>query len=103
MTRGELLAWLEARRPVPPEALRARLRAAVTEADAPLPDHLARLGRDLLAAVAARAGDGGGDRDLALDLLAADAFITYAFEAQTEAEVAGVAGLARRVGEGALA
>ncbi len=102
MTRVDLLAWLDARRPMPPEALRARLRAAVTDAAAPLPDHLARLGRDLLAAVAARAEAEAGDRDLALDLLAADAFITYAFEAQTEAEVAGVAGLASRVGEGAL-
>ncbi|HZI22026.1 MAG TPA: hypothetical protein VFD76_05900 [Gemmatimonadales bacterium] len=102
MTRAELLAWLEARRPVPPDALRARLQAAVSDAEAPLPDHLARLGRDLLAAVAARAAGAAGDRDLALDLLAADAFITYSFEAQTEADVAGVAGLAQRVGEGAL-
>jgi hypothetical protein len=38
-----------------------------------------------------------GGRELALDLLAADAFITYAFEAQAEADVGGVARLAAGV------
>jgi len=33
MTRREVLAWLETRRPVPPDALRARLAAAVSDAD----------------------------------------------------------------------
>jgi hypothetical protein len=94
MTRREVLGWLETRRPVPPDALRASLEAAVTDAELPLPDQLAALGQRLLARVAGRP-DGG--RELALDLLTADAFITYAFEAQAEADVAGLAALARRV------
>ena len=98
MTRRELLAWLETRRPAPPDVLRPSLAAAVTDADLPLPDHLALLGQRLLARVAGRPA---GGRELALDLLAADAFVTYAFEAQAEADVAGLAALAGRVGEGA--
>jgi len=94
MTRLEMLAWLESRRPAPPAALRASLEAAVTDSDAALPDHLAALGRALLARVAASPQTG---RELALDLLAADAFVTYAFEAQAEADVDGLAALAERV------
>jgi hypothetical protein len=81
MTRDEVLAWLDARRPVPPATLRERLRTAVHETALPLPAHLAELGRELLAKVASRPA---GGRELALDLLAADAFATYAFEAQAE-------------------
>jgi hypothetical protein len=47
------------------------------------------------------AGRPEGGRELALELLAADAFITYAFEAQAEADVAGVAPLADGVARGA--
>lgn len=94
MTRRELAAWLEARRPAAPAALRAHLDAAVTESDERLPQHLADLGGALLARVAA-APQGG--RELAHDLLAADAFVTYAFEAQAEIDVAGLAALAERV------
>ncbi|PYO79077.1 MAG: hypothetical protein DMD67_03600 [Gemmatimonadetes bacterium] len=85
MTRGALLAWLDARRPAPPDALRACLAAGVTDADLTLPEHLAELGRRALARVTSRAQAEAG-RELALDLLTADAFITYAFEAQVEAE-----------------
>jgi hypothetical protein len=81
MTRGEVLAWLETRRPVPPTTLRDHLRGAVHDAPLRLDAHLAELGRELLAKVAARPA---GGRELALDLLAADAFVTYAFEAQAE-------------------
>ena len=85
MTRNEVLAWLDSRRPAPPGALRERLHGAVDQLlpapGSPLPAYLAQLGRELLARVAARP-DGG--RELALDLLAADAFATYAFEAQAE-------------------
>ena len=98
MTRREVLAWLEARRPVPPDALRVCLEAAVADAalspDAPLPDQLALLGRRVLARVADRPAAG---RELALDLLAADAFVTYAFEAQAEVDAAGLATLAERI------
>jgi hypothetical protein len=85
VTRDQVLAWLEARRPVPPRKLRERLTRAVQHTlppGAPLPDCLAQLGRELLEGVVARP-DGG--RELALDLLAADAFATYSFEAQAEA------------------
>ena len=71
MTGGEVLAWLESRRPAPPAALLAPLEAAVTDRAAALPDHLSAVGRELLARVAAspRAG-----RELALDLLASRSF-----------------------------
>lgn len=81
MTRAEVLAWLDTRRPVPPASLRERLRNAVQDAPDGLAAHLARHGRELLDQVAARPE---GGRELALDLLAADAFATYAFEAQAE-------------------
>ena len=81
MTRAEVLAWLDTRRPLPPARLRERLRTAVRDAPDELPAHLARHGRELLDAVAAHPE---GGRELALDLLAADAFATYAFEAQAE-------------------
>ena len=97
MTRPEVLAWLEARRPVPPDALRAALTATVTDTDLSLPDHLALLGRRVLARVAGRPN---GGRELALGLLAADAFITYGFEAQAEADACALAALAERVGGG---
>lgn len=94
MTRREVAAWLESRRPPPPAALRAHLDAAVSESDEPLPQHLADLGAALLARVAASPH---GGRELAHDLLAADAFVTYAFEAQAERDVAGLVALAERV------
>ncbi len=96
MTPAQLLGWLDARRPAPPAALRARLEAALAGGDVllALPAHLAAVGRRLLERVAARPQ---GGRELALDLLAADALITYAFEAQAEADVAGLASLAEGV------
>ncbi len=96
MTRDDLLAWLDARRPVGPPALRARLDRAVAETTphSPLPAYLAELGRGLLGKVEKRPE---GGRELALDLLAADAFITYAFEAQAEQDVGGIAQLAAGV------
>ena len=78
--------------------MRGRLAAAVSDADlaalVPLPDQLAVLGRRVLGRVACRP-DGG--RELALELLAADAFITYAFEAQAEVDATGLAALAERI------
>ena len=81
MTRDQVLSWLDTRRPAPPDALRARLRGAVHDTPFGLSAHLAQLGHELLDGVAARPG---GGRELALDLLAADAFATYACEAQAE-------------------
>ena len=87
MTRAEVLAWLDTRTPAPPKALRERLERAVQELlPAPgsvLPVYLARMGEELLDRVTSRPS---GGRELALDLLAADAFATYAFEAQAEDE-----------------
>ncbi len=101
MTRRAVLAWLESRSPAPPPALRARLRAVVTDSPELLPQHLAATGARLVQRVAEC--DGGG-RELALDLLAADALVTYAFEAQAEADVEGLIALAGRVGrQGAAA
>jgi len=94
VTRDDVLAWLGTRRPAPPAALRAQIERAVTDTATPLPAQLADLGRTLLGNVASRPE---GGRELALDLLAADAFITYAFEAQAETDVGGVARLAEGV------
>ncbi len=97
MTRTDVLAWLATRRPSPPAALRAQIEQAVrtvNDSKLPLPAHLADVGRRLLSKVASRPE---GGRELALDLLAADAFITYAFEAQAEGDVGGVAQLAEGV------
>jgi len=94
VTRNDVLTWLGTRRPAPPAALRAQIEGAVTDAALPLPAHLANLGRVLLGKVASRPL---GGRDLALDLLAADAFVTYAFEAQAEEDVSAVARLAESV------
>jgi hypothetical protein len=81
VTRTEVLAWLDARRPAPPANLRERLHAAVSDSALPLPAHLEQISRELLARVVSQPT---GGRELALDLLAADAFITYAFEAQAD-------------------
>jgi hypothetical protein len=94
MIRAEVTAWLEQRRPVPPPAFGAYLAAAVIDSPEPLPGQLAALGSRLLARVTSAPAMG---RELALDLLAADAFVTYAFEAQAEDDVDGLTALAERV------
>lgn len=94
MTRDELIRWLDGRRPAPPAALAARLRELADSSPLPLPDHLAALGLALLRGVSARPGAGRG---LALDLLAADALVTYAFEAQAETDIEGLGPLAAAV------
>jgi len=94
MTRREVLAWLDARRPAPPPGLRAHLDGAVSDSDEWLPAHLVELGEAMLGRVTERPE---GGRELALDLLAADAFVTYAFEAQAETDVLGLPALADRV------
>src|SRR5881409_1366785 len=96
MKRAEVLAWLESRRPEPPAELARHLAGCVRDGGRPepLPGHLAGIGCELLRRVA---GNPGGGRELALDLLAADAFVTYAFEAQADADPAGLAALAGRV------
>jgi hypothetical protein len=88
-------AWLAVRGPAAPPGLAARLVDATGTGAAGnegvLADQLARLGLALLKRVA---GASAGGRELAADLLAADAMVTYAFEAQAEADVLGLEGLA---------
>jgi hypothetical protein len=82
VTIGE---WLETRQPEPPAALGERLRAALGPA-------LARPSREVPEAALEAAAEMLGDllragcvgREHALALLAADALVTYAFEAASE-------------------
>ena len=76
--------WLATREPVPPEALAHRIERAIGNDGArPVEDAhevLVAAGERIAAAVL----EGGGtSRDTALDLLAADALVTYAFEASS--------------------
>jgi hypothetical protein len=98
VTRAELATWLDERTPDVPPVLRQHLNAFIDSGrrGEAMPEHLARLGRAALERVIAR---GQGGRELALDLLAADAFVTYAFEAQALVDVSGLAQLATHVAE----
>lgn len=95
---ADVRSWLGARQPAPPRGIAAHLAAAAPAGGGGTePERLARTGVDLLRRVAAHPR---GGRELALDLLAADAFVTYAFEAQAEADVDGLIGLADRLARG---
>lgn len=78
--------WLNAREPAPPVRLAARLELAVRDhATRPTTDtveSLLEMCESLLRDVVARPAAG---RESALDLLAADALATYAFEAAADA------------------
>jgi len=75
-------AWVAAHAEQPPAALRARLDAildsATVAASGPVVPALLDAGHGLLAAILE---SGSTRRDAALDLLTADALVTYAFEA----------------------
>lgn len=80
-----LALWLDSRRPVPPAALRARIDAALgrnllTEVD-DVEETLLAAGEQLVRALL---DENATSRGSALDLLAADALVTYAFEAASE-------------------
>jgi hypothetical protein len=81
-------AWVDSARPEPPEALRARVREVLeahAEWDAlPVAEALVCAGERLLADVMAKGEGESRDRVTALDLLAADACVTWAFEAASE-------------------
>ncbi len=83
---GSAAEWVAAHAEQPPAALRARLDAILgglhNGGRDPVVTALFESGRDLLASVL-RAGT--TQRDVALDLLTADALVTYAFEAAAEA------------------
>ena len=80
-----IAAWLDARRPVPPAALRACIDAALGDA---LHGEAIDAGEECLRAGERLAGSllrrNATTRESALDLLAADALVTYAFEAASE-------------------
>jgi hypothetical protein len=77
--------WFDALNPAPPEGLRARL-AALLQPFAHLPERevpevCLDVGQQLLDALLA---SGSTSRETALDLLAVDALITYAFQAAAD-------------------
>ena len=97
MTAAE--SWLRERVPGAPAELLAAMIAALPPDDAPAPDGLAAGALALYRRVA----DGSGGREDALPLLAADALLTHAFEAQAESDPQGLEELAGRWGlRGAL-
>lgn len=77
--------WLASREPAPPDALRERLEAALgadaQRARSDAASACLAAGERLLARVLASENEG---RNCALDLLAADALVTYAFEAASD-------------------
>jgi hypothetical protein len=100
MTADQVEVWLTARRPERPGPLSAQMSRllrssdeAALEAAPTMAEALAVLGATVLAAVGGREPDGPA---LAMDLLAADAFVTYAFEAAAE-EGASVEPLVQRL------
>lgn len=85
----KLAEWLDARTPRPPEALAARIRAALAPVlYQPVEAGRGRAHDELLAAAAAllsaAPGSESQERSAARDLLAADALVTYAFEIAAE-------------------
>ena len=77
--------WLSDREPSPPRALRERVEALALA----VPERPGDLAGTLVDAAETALGrlfrGGAGDRASALDLLAVDALVTYAFEAATGA------------------
>jgi hypothetical protein len=83
--------WLDAQYRDAPEALRQRARHYDAGRSGPLPVRLAHAAHAALEAVLARPGD----RSVALDLLAADALVTLALEAQASQDPVGLDRFAR--------
>lgn len=98
-------AWLDERRPVAPAQLLARVRRALPDdgaASDTYPDIQTSLG-DAAVSSLARALEGGSAREAGLDLLAADALLTYGCEAAAEQGVSAVIEFAKRYGATRLA
>jgi hypothetical protein len=89
-------AWLRARIPAAPPALLAAMLHALDGHDgaSTVADALAEAAVRLYA----RVRDGGGGREDALPLLAADALLTHALQAQAESDPAALADFAQRWG-----
>jgi hypothetical protein len=86
MNRDDVVAWLAAREPAAPALLAGRLAAVAREVPAErlggsMTDAMSELG---LYTLDRSLGRGETGNEVALDLLAADAFVTYAFEAAAE-------------------
>ncbi|MEP7381460.1 MAG: hypothetical protein ABI910_07215 [Gemmatimonadota bacterium] len=83
MTSLTLSQWLTTRVPAPPPALAARLQVLSREGDdgESIPEALVVASREVLRRLL---HDGQTAREGALELLAADALATYAFEAEGE-------------------
>ncbi len=115
-----VLDWLVQRQPAPPPALLERMAEALGAVDAttaesaagsasasgaegaglpPIPAALGAAALDRLRAVL----ESPGDRAAAIDLLAADALLTYALEAAAEAGPAALEATARAFGPDRLA
>lgn len=86
--------WLRQRLPSAPEELLDAMLQALPAGDVPVPEALAEGAARLYRRVVA----GSGGREDALPLLAADALLTHAFQAQAELDPEGVETLAERWG-----
>ena len=99
MTRASIRAWLAARQPAPPADLAAKLAQGVDAAPeavlvgGSVAEVMGALGTWLLRSVVEPRKTAHA---AAMDLLAADAFVTYAFEAASE-EGADVSALAHQL------
>ncbi len=92
MTPGE--AWLRERLPGAPPALLEAMIGSLPAGPVPAARALAEGALALYRAVVR----GGGGREAALPLLAADALLTHAFQAQAEEDAAGLGALAEGLG-----
>jgi hypothetical protein len=86
MSRDDVVEWLAAREPAAPPLLAGRLAAVAREVS---PERLGATMTEAMSALGLYAldrsvGRGETGDEVALDLLAADAFVTYAFEAAAE-------------------
>ncbi len=82
-TPPPLATWLRARTPAPPDALAARLESLTAGHEASAPSAQALL-EAAETGMRALLRDGCLTRSCALDLLAIDALVTYAFEAAAD-------------------
>jgi len=89
---SDAAAWLRGRLPAAPPALLERMVAALPPRQASTPAALIDGALALYRGVAT----GTGGREDALPLLAADALLTHAFEAQAEEDPEGILDLAAR-------
>jgi hypothetical protein len=102
VTRAAFLDWLRARSPAAPAALASELERCVAAApeEAFAADSAAEVAGNVgLAVLRAVVRRQEVARDGAMQLLAADAFVTYAFEAAAEADEDGTVLAHRLLGE----